>query len=143
MLIVDTDIIAKRDVRDVWERDFDVALTLRGEGELYDSDGTDRGSNMLFNTGVMFSRGCEFWIECYNWLAGQEGALQNWYGDQRAVHEVAHRGHYKVLALKCEDFNWAPNSRNDTSQARFFHYKGGIRKKWMPGYEKPGYPLGR
>ena len=101
---------------------------------MYDSDGTDRASNMLFNTGVMFSRGTDFWSECYNWLSKEPQDLQSWYGDQRAVFEVASRGHYRVLTLPCKDFNWAPNSRDETSEARFFHYKGGIRKKWIPGY---------
>jgi hypothetical protein len=137
MLIVDTDIVAKKHCEDVWEQEFDIALTAREKGEMYDGDGEDRATSMPFNTGVMFSRGTEFWNECYCWLAGQPKMSQNWYGDQQAVAEVAKRGHYNLLILPCAEFNWAPNNRNDHSTARFWHYKGGIRKKWMPGYQPP------
>jgi hypothetical protein len=136
LLIVDTDVIAKTSVSDLWDDEFDVALTKRESGELYGGDGTDLASRMDFNTGVMFSRSRDFWAECYRWLVRQEDSLQRWYGDQRAVFEVVARGHYEVLVLDCAEYNWAPNSREDTSQARFWHYKGGIRKKWMPGYRK-------
>jgi hypothetical protein len=135
MLIVDTDIIAKRPIDEVWDCSFDVALTKRALGDF--GYGDDGELDMPYNTGVMLSRGTEFWGECFNWLAGQSADLQNWYGDQRAVCAVAQRGHYNVLPLTCAEFNWSPNSRDDSSDARFWHYKGGIRKKWMPGYMRP------
>jgi len=137
MLIVDTDVVAKKPIDDILQFDFDVALTLRDYGELFTGDGTDVSSTMPFNTGVMISRTTEFWAECFNWLAAESPELQRWYGDQRAVFEVTERGGYHVLALPCAEFNWAPNSRTDTSEARFWHYKGGIRKKWMAGYQPP------
>ena len=132
MLIVDTDVVAKYPIDDVWECDFDIALTRRDAGDFGARDDTP---DMPYNTGVMLSRSREFWKECGNWLESQTPELQRWYGDQRAVCEVARRGHYSVLDLDCQEFNWSPNSRTDTSNARFWHYKGGIRKKWMPGYE--------
>ena len=134
MLIVDTDVIAKAKVDDIWSQEFDIALTVREQGELYNGDGKDIGGRMDFNTGVMFSRSQDFWVECHSWLAGESDGLQRWYGDQRAVFEVSARGHYNLLCLPCSEFNWAPRSRQDSSGARFWHYKGGIRKKWMPGY---------
>lgn len=135
MLIVDTDVIAKREISDVWKLSFDVALTKRALGDF--GYGDDGQLDMPYNTGVMLSRGTEFWNECQNWLLSQSADLQNWYGDQRAVCAIAERGHYGVLALTCAEFNWSPNSRDDSSDARFWHYKGGIRKKWMPGYQRP------
>lgn len=132
LLIVDTDVIAKLPVEDLWEYPFDVALTLRDHGELYNGDGADIGGEMPFNTGVMFSRSQQFWEDCYHWLERQSPELQNWYGDQKAVAQIAHRPQYLVQVLPCSEFNWAPNSRNDCSEARFWHYKGAIRKKWIP-----------
>ena len=131
MLIVDTDVIAKRPVDDVWDIDFDVALTLRGPGELMTGDGLDISIEMPFNTGVMFSRGNAFWRDCYTWLAGGTPEEQRWYGDQLAVANVVRRETHEVLALLCSEFNWAPSSRTDTSEARFWHYKGATRKKWI------------
>lgn len=131
MLIVDTDVIAKAPIDDVWLHRFDVALTHREPGELYEGDGDDLSSAMPFNTGVMFSRSTEFWADCYAWLAREDAAKQRWYGDQLAVAQVVCRATYDVLGLPCSVFNWAPSSINDGSTARFWHYKGAIRKKWI------------
>lgn len=131
MLIVDTDVIAKKSTSDVWKCGFDVALTVREAGELYDGDGADIAGDMPFNTGVMFSRSPQFWRDCYNWLITQDADIQRWYGDQMAVAEVAKRQQYDILLLHCSEFNWAPCSRTDTSKARFWHYKGATRKKWI------------
>lgn len=132
LLIIDTDVIAKLPIEDVWERPFDVGLTLRDQGELYNGDGADIGGDMPFNTGVMFSRSQQFWEDCYQWLEKQSPELQNWYGDQKAVAQIAHRPQYLVNVFPCSEFNWAPNSRDDSSNARFWHYKGAVRKKWIP-----------
>lgn len=131
MLIVDTDVIAKHPIEDVWAHRFDVGLTHREPGELYDGDGDDLSSAMPFNTGVMFSRSTQFWADCYTWLTHQSEAKQRWYGDQLAVAHMVERGTYAVLGLPCRVFNWAPTSATDTSDARFFHFKGAIRKKWI------------
>lgn len=134
MLIVDTDVIAKAPIDDVWAHRFDVGLTHREPGELYDGDGDDLSSEMPFNTGVMFSRTNQFWADCYQWLSSQSAAKQRWYGDQLGVAEMVSRGTYEVLGLPCKEFNWAPSSINDGSNARFYHFKGAIRKKWINQY---------
>jgi hypothetical protein len=127
MLIVDTDVIAKRSVNDVWAEPFDVALTYRDYGVI---DGPDEIACPV-NTGVMFSRSNDFWAECYCWLASQPENLHRWYGDQKAVAQIASNGDYRVLPLPCDTYNWSPNSRDDHSEARLWHYKGAIRKKWI------------
>lgn len=131
MLILDTDVIAKRPVDDVWEIDFDVAVTLRLPGELYTGDGVDRHAEMPVNTGVMFSRSQEFWADCYSHLLGGTPEDHRWYGDQIAVSHVMRHKSYDVLCLLCSEFNWSPSHRDDVSDARFWHYKGAIRKKWI------------
>jgi hypothetical protein len=127
LLIIDTDVIAMAPVNEVWAQPFDVALTKR-DYSLHDGAVP---LDMPYNTGVMFSRSQAFWQESYEWLMTQSAERQRWYGDQLAVAEVAERGAYKVLDLPCDDYNWSPNSRSDTSNAKFWHYKGAIRKKWI------------
>lgn len=122
MLILDTDVIAKAPVDDVWHFDFDIALTRRPEVESF---------GMPFNTGVMFSRTRDFWQDCYRWLETQKPELHAWYGDQHAVAAIAKRGEYDICSLPAEEFNWSPNSWEDSSDARFWHYKGRVRKKWL------------
>jgi hypothetical protein len=122
LLIVDTDVIAKRSIDDVWAQSFDIALTKRG-------DEAHAFPGMEYNTGVMFSRCRDFWSECYEWLAKQDAESQRWYGDQKAVAAVC--GRYDLLELSGDEFNWSPSSREDASDARFWHYKGAVRKKWL------------
>jgi hypothetical protein len=120
MLILDTDIICKKPVDDVWG-DFDIALTKRPKKHSF---------GMPYNTGVMFSQNRNFWGACHDWLIWQRPNLQAWYGDQYAVARMA--GSYNVKTLAVEEFNWSPNFVLDASdKARFWHYKGSIRKKWM------------
>ena len=130
MLILDTDVIAKRRMPDIWGIDFDIGLTRREQGKLYEGDGADIGEDMPYNTGVMFSRSQQFWEDCFNWLVPRK-ELHQWYGDQRAVAEVVKRGNYTFAEFKCSDFNWAPSHAGDTSDAFFWHYKGAVRKKWI------------
>jgi hypothetical protein len=128
LLVIDTDVIAKAPIGNVWAKPFDVALTVR-DYPLHNGVGAEL--DMPFNTGVMFSRSQAFWQESYEWLMTQSAERQRWYGDQLAVAEVAKRGTYNVLSLSCDEYNWSPNSRSDTSNAKFWHYKGAVRKKWI------------
>ena len=126
----DTDIMVKKQVSDVWERKFDVALTRRPRGKCLDPNGVDIAPNMPFNTGVMFSRDKAFWCECYDWLKTQPADRQDWWGDQLSVAEIANQHRYHVLVLPSEEFNWTPKDRAEVSDARIWHYKG-ERKEWM------------
>src|SRR5258708_24822697 len=81
MLILDTDVLCKKPVDDVWG-DCDVALTKRPQEESF---------GMPYNTGVMFSQSRNFWGSCHDWLVGQSKDLQAWYGDQLAVAKMAGR----------------------------------------------------
>ena len=127
-LIVDTDILFMRDVRDVWEQDFDVALTRR-VGPALDPNGTDLAEVMPYNTGVMFSRSQAFWQRCHELCAGFPPEVQRWYGDQYAVRFAAPE--FNVLELAVDPYNYSPDSPDeDVSQRYVVHYKG-PRKAWM------------
>ena len=125
----DTDILVKKRLDDVWERQFDVAITRRTEGRCL-HNGVDIAPSMPFNTGVMFSREPQFWREAYDWLKPQEDK-HLWWGDQLAVAEIANRNRYHVLVLPGTEFNWTPDKREQKSDARVWHYKGVNRKEWM------------
>jgi hypothetical protein len=127
-LIVDTDVMFLRDVRDVWEREFDVALTRR-TGPAPDPNGVDLAEVMPYNTGVMFSRSQAFWQRCHELCLGFPPEVQRWYGDQYAVRFAAPE--FKVLELAVDPYNYSPSSPDeDVSQKYVVHYKG-ARKEWM------------
>lgn len=120
MLILDADVVAK--AHDILSEDWDVALTKRPMEEAF---------GMPYNTGVMISRSRTFWVEALEWLNDAPKTLHDWYGDQTAVARIAATGRHRIKELSCAEFNWSPNSRRDTSDARFWHYKGLTRKKWL------------
>lgn len=119
MLILDTDVICKAPCPEVWAKDFDVALTKR-DAEF-----------MPYNTGVMFSRSIDFWQDSLDFLLRRcKPHHQNWYGDQLAVNGVVKTNRYTVLDLPCGTYNWTPEAQDETSDAKFWHYKG-CRKEWI------------
>ena len=127
-LIVDTDVVFVRDVRHVWEQEFDVALTRR-DGPAPDPNGVDLAEVMPYNTGVMFSRSQPFWQRCHELCSGFPPEVQRWYGDQYAVRFAAPE--FKVLELAVDPYNYSPGSADeDVSQRYVVHYKG-PRKEWM------------
>jgi hypothetical protein len=132
-ITVDADILMRRGVEDVWEKDFDVALTRRGEKEkVVTPNGYDVAKMMPLLMGFMVSRNQEFWKEAHLMLQVQDQKWHMWWGDAMAVCELAKRGTYKVLELPTSEFNWSPNAADETSDlARVVHYKGPVRKYWM------------
>jgi hypothetical protein len=124
LLLLDSDVLVKRDVSDVFQRDFDVALTRRSEPEL---------QVQPYNTGVMFSKNAQaFWRDCLLYTHTYTGEYKEWWGDQFAVRDVAQDKPHKILTLDCDEFNWTPQHPGDSSDARIWHYKG-MRKHWMGG----------
>lgn len=125
LLILDTDLLVKRDITNIFQFDFDVALTWR-DGPIWAEDGTDITKLMPINTGVMFSRSQRFWQVCFEWAKEHPGG---WYSDQLAVSAQWRR--FNVLRLNCDNFNYTPNSKSEDVSSRYVvHYKG-KRKAWM------------
>jgi hypothetical protein len=127
---LDTDILVKKPLADVWDKDFDVAVTKRPPRRVL-LDGVDIAPEMPYNTGFMLSREPQFWQDAYDWLRKQNEQRQSWWGDQLAVSEIAKRNRYNVALLPSSEFNWTPDSPQQTSEARVWHYKGAMRKEWM------------
>ncbi|HSD52846.1 MAG TPA: hypothetical protein VLC47_01705 [Burkholderiales bacterium] len=130
VLIIDTDVMILRDVRPVWDREFDVALTRR-TGPAFDPNGVDLAKEMPYNNGVIFSRSQAFWRRCYELYREFPLELQRWYGDQYAVRFAAPE--FNVLELPVDPYNYSPATpEEDVSGKLIVHYKG-KRKEWMLG----------
>jgi len=129
-MFIDTDAVVQRDVRPVFKKPFDVALTRRTGVILV--DGKDIVPEMPYNTGVIFSRSQEFWIDCYEHCATLSDKLKKWFGDQLAVRFVTESGEYNVMELTCNEYNYSPFTESEDVSGRYVaHYKGVNRKFWM------------
>jgi hypothetical protein len=128
VLVLDTDVIVQADLRPVFWKPFDVALTRR-EGPILDPQGIDVAKLMPFNCGVMFSRRRKFFHECAELMEHMPPEIGGWYGDQLAVKHFAPR--YETLVLECDVYNYTPSTAaEDVSSRKAVHYKG-KRKQWM------------
>ena len=129
ILMIDYDVIVQKDVSEVFNKKFDLALTLRK---------SNRGkSEMLHlgsphNTGVIFSRTNEFWKECEKrYLCYPDN--QKWMVGQVNITESAHihRKRFKIIELPAYLYNYTPQVKDeDLSEKYLVHYKGN-RKHWM------------
>ena len=126
MMICDTDIIHLKDCSDVWERDFDVALTKRGK--TLDLNGFDVATVMPYNIGVMFARNPEVWRWGYEYCQDLAPQEQDWYGDQLTMAAAAKE--FRCLELPADEWNYTPGAPDECPDVRVLHYKG-VRKKWM------------
>jgi hypothetical protein len=129
-IILDTDIIIQRPLEHVFEREFDVALTIRHEA-IKDLDGVNITAQMPYNTGVMFSRQPRFWAEALAYCQQLAENHHDWYGDQLSVKHLADTGSFNVLELPCDQYNYSPRTEDEDVVERYaVHYKG-LRKEWM------------
>lgn len=125
-LFVDTDVVIQKDVRHVFESDFDIAVTDR-VGSAWEHSPDCVG--MPYNMGVTFSRRPEFWAACAEKLKTLPAKLQQWEGDQRVVCSLAKDWKTKVLPGLV--YNFTPYTKDeDRSHAAICHYKG-ARKAWL------------
>jgi hypothetical protein len=129
-VILDTDVIVQRPLDPVFERPFDVALTIRHE-PIKDLDGVNITPRMPYNTGVMFSRQPRFWAEALEYCRQLPESHHDWYGDQLSVKHLADSRRFDVLELPCDEYNYSPRTEDEDVTGRYaVHYKG-ARKEWM------------
>lgn len=123
---VDTDVIVRKSIEDVFERSFDVALTLRRRPLKMPPLPIQH-----YNIGVMFSRNPDFWQESWASAKAQPYRVQELFmADQLAVCMTAPK--YNTLDLPMVEFNYKPGSSDDSCPgSRVVHYAGLDRKKWM------------
>lgn len=131
-LLLDTDVIARKDVRHVFDQPFDIAVATR-EGTLMPHEvGTWVADE--FNSGVIFSRSQLFWQRAVDWLEQQPEKLQGWMGDQAALNAVIRTGEFNVAVLP-NVYNYPPRSRDEPVRDKsLVHLKGKRRKRWLERY---------
>lgn len=144
-LFVDTDILIRRDVRDVFtSKDFEIAVTTRNWPHLSAAEGfTDR---MPINAGVVFSRSQTFWQEAVTALAAATKLDQSFMGHQQVISDLATSGRFRVAQLNGAKYNLPPYvcdkhgevdksrakmSRKLLAAASILHFKGPLRKALM------------
>lgn len=139
-ITLDTDVIVRKDLREVFKQEFDVALTRR-YGTILSPDGIDIVEAMPYNTGVMFSRNRQFWVNCYKTLIYMPESAHKWWGDQLSVRLAAESNRFNVLELNCDTYNYTPTSEQDFKDVYALHFKGN-RKEWMKNgsYQLHGTP---
>ena len=133
---VDTDVIFRKDVRDVFDDPFDVALTDRIGTDM---EGTPFAQAMPYNMGVTFSRNPLFWAVANIHLKALASKDQQWMGDQEVVCAMARhserlpgRAGFNIKILPGRIYNYPPASETDDySHAAIVHFKGGERKRMM------------
>ena len=122
-ILCDTDIVFKSDVRDLFAKPFDVALTVREPG--------DKLAHLQKHVGgFILSRRAEFWRQVLAIVYTQPDILRSWYGRQSAIDTVAASGLFRVMTLPERIYNRAPRDPGDVAGAAVLHYRG-PRKAWL------------
>ncbi len=124
-LFVDTDVVFQKDVRDVFNNTFDVALADRPGGK---SDGGD----MPYNLGVAFSKNPQFFAAACKGVMKRSDNERHWMGDQFTICRMVRDEPWKVKILPGEIYNFTPTDMNDARipHAAILHFKG-ARKRWL------------
>lgn len=136
LISLDTDLIVKGNMEHVFEKPFDIALTLRDSVNLADirrGEKTPTKNGELYNTGVFFSRGTRFFEKALKWLETRDDRVKQWGGEQRSMNYVAlnETEDFDILNLPCRLYNWSPGAGySENPKAYVYHYKGG-RKRFM------------
>jgi hypothetical protein len=124
-LFIDVDVLVTKDVRHVFDNDFDVALAERLDGD--GAKGTQAFAEMPHNMGVVFSRSPDFWKAAEQELRTYSEQQQEWMGDQLAVCRLLKNWNAKILPT---EYNFPPRSPT-LANASIVHLKG-PRKVFMP-----------
>jgi hypothetical protein len=134
-LFVDTDVIFQRDVRRVFDKPFDLAVSDREWDHVKPAAGFTK--RMPINMGVVFSRNPSFWAECHARLKELPKDKQHWMGDQEVFCDLIDEGRYQVRHLPGAVYNFPPalDETEDTAgleaAAAIVHFKGPHRKPLM------------
>lgn len=135
-LFVDTDVLFQRDVRDVFDKGFDLAVADREWDHVRPAAGFT--ARMPINMGVVFSRSPAFWAECHARLKELPKGKQRWMGDQEVFCEILAEDRYSVRHLPGAIYNFPPAIDADDDcisgleqEAAIVHFKGPQRKPLM------------
>jgi hypothetical protein len=128
---VDSDVVFRKDVREVFDRPFDWAIASRVGTYMENSE---YGRLYPFNFGVVFSKTPEVWKMLVGMLLDMPREKQHWGGEQELVNGLAHIGGegsaYGLEVLPAR-YNFTPKKQtDDLSDVAILHLKG-PRKAWI------------
>lgn len=125
-ILVDSDVMFRRDVREVFDKPFDVALASR-EGTIWEE--ADIAKIMPYNFGVVFSRCPAYWEVVLERLKTRPLDQQAWMGEQAETCALADENRFNVEILPSA-YNFTPKKEtDDLSGVSVLHLKG-PRKQW-------------
>lgn len=129
-LLLDTDVLVQKDVRDVFDdHDFDVAITDR-EKTMVSGEQDSRFIKLNpYNIGVVFSRNPAFWRAVLVGLLVLPEKFQRWMGNQIVAARVIATKKFKVKIIPGYIYNFPPTRTTPIHHASILHYKGAIRKR--------------
>lgn len=143
VLFLDTDTVVQEDVSDIFNLDFDVALTAKSTKFAVFKDREGDPHYMPFNLGVVFSRKPEFWLEIKKRVEAKytDPSVLHWWGAQMECWKLYNEKHgWNLRLLDAKEFNYTPESpEEDLKGKAIVHYKGAHRKHWnLPGFKFQG-----
>jgi hypothetical protein len=132
ILFTEPDVRFRADVLDVFDDDFDIAVTEREVDSTWDVEGQKLMLSDIapYTLGTTFSRSAPFWGEVTAHCATLRMKEQNWIGDMLSLYAVMQTGRYNVKVLSGPIYNHIPCSRDDACPVKVLHYKG-MRKEWL------------
>lgn len=126
ILFVEPDVRFYQGVMDVFNDEFDIAITTREPAVNLKS----KRLNTPYTLGMTFSRSQEFWREAKMYCQTLDDKDQEWFGDMLSIAHVIDGGDFKVDKLDGAVFNHVINDPDEIITARAVHYKG-KRKNWL------------
>ena len=116
--VLDADTLVYKPLDDLWQHDFEVALTWR-----------PHQPTMPYNCGVMFLRGTRFPQALLARMDAEPRYCEP-FGDQEALALEADSGRWRLRVLQCSEWNNSDVNNDCVPPARIAHYKG-ARKEYM------------
>ena len=123
-LFVDTDIVFQKDVRDVFDKPFDVAVASRAETYMARTH-IEYSHIMPYNFGVIFSRNVFVWRTIIPQLLQLNDKIQRWGGEQFLLGRMASDNKLFNFHILPSSYNYPPEQEGeDLSHAHIVHFKG-------------------
>lgn len=122
------DVLFRKDVREVFDKPFDVALATRDGTYMQNAQYTEY---MPHNFDVVFSRSPTYWEGVLSVMRTMSPEAQEWGAEQLVTCAFAKTDYFRVEIIP-STYNFTPKREtDDVSHVSVLHLKG-PRKKWIP-----------
>src|SRR5690554_1844420 len=152
-VLIDCDMLIMQDFSEVWQQDFDVAITKRDEKKIRMRH---LPNGIPYNGGVVFVRNTDSakrfiqaWTDCNRYLfedtRAHSGYLKKYAGMNQAAlgYLLEERGGYdicKVIDVPCAKYNACAPEFWENSNAKIVHVKSDLRKEVFSRQPKKNVP---